>query len=247
MADQSNGVAVDSQPEKQHTPIPSGEIGVAPQNTADSTTDNGQSRRPRDARIVHLILASMGVHAYHERVPLQIMDFAYRYTSAVLQDALIYADVSNSSNAAGINPPSTITAEDLRMSIASRVNHQFNTSLPKEFLLDIAQERNKIALPPVDKGYGIRLPPEKYCLTGVNWELVDGDEFWTYDDEDEDEDGGDEGAEGGGDGMDGVVTGAGEEGADEDAQGEDDDMNVDDLFGGGGGNGGVKDEIMADV
>jgi len=133
------------------------------------------------------------------------------------------------------------------MSIASRVNHQFNTSLPKEFLLDIAQERNKIALPPVDKGYGIRLPPEKYCLTGVNWELVDGDEFWTYDDEDEDEDGGDEGAEGGGDSMDGVVIGAGEEGGDEDAQGEDDDMNVDDLFGGGGGDGGLKDENMTDA
>jgi len=133
------------------------------------------------------------------------------------------------------------------MSIASRVNHQFNTSLPKEFLLDIAQERNKIALPPVDKGYGIRLPPEKYCLTGVNWELVDGDEFWTYGDEDEGEDGGDEGAEGGGDGMEGVVTGAGDEGGDEDAQGEDDDMNVDDLFGGGSGGGGVKDENMADV
>lgn len=78
MADQSNGVAVDASADKQPTPVPSGEIGVAPQNTADSTTDNGQSRRPRDARVVHLILASMGVHAYHERVPLQIMDFAYR-------------------------------------------------------------------------------------------------------------------------------------------------------------------------
>lgn len=166
----------------------------------------------------------------------------------MLQDALIYADVGNASNAAGLNPPSTITADDLRMSIASRVNHQFNTSLPKEFLLEIAQERNKIALPPVDKGYGIRLPPEKYCLTGVNWDLVDGEEFWVEDDDDEEEEeGGDEG-EGMGDNMEGVVAGTGEdEGADEDAQGDDDDMNVDDLFGGGGGDTGVKDENMADA
>lgn len=78
MVDQPNGVAEPQADQKQSTPIPPGEPGVAPQTTADSTTDNGQSRRPRDARVVHLILASMGVHAYHERVPLQIMDFAYR-------------------------------------------------------------------------------------------------------------------------------------------------------------------------
>lgn len=79
MADQPNGITADALTDnKQPTPIPSGELGVAPQTTADSTTDNGTSRRPRDARVIHLILASMGVHAYHERVPLQIMDFAYR-------------------------------------------------------------------------------------------------------------------------------------------------------------------------
>ena len=163
------------------------------------------------------------------------------YTTAVLQDALIYADVGNASNAAGVNPPSTITADDLRMSIASRVNHQFNTSLPKEFLLDIAQERNKIALPPVDKGYGIRLPPEKYCLTGVNWELVDGDEFWIDDEEEGEEITGEEGGNLAGNSMEGILSGAvgdvDDDGGDEDAPGEDDDMNVDDMFGSGAGGG----------
>lgn len=48
------------------------------QAVGDSTTDNGLSRRPRDARVIHLMLSSMGVNAYQERVPLQIMDFAYR-------------------------------------------------------------------------------------------------------------------------------------------------------------------------
>ena len=145
-----------------------------------------------------------------------------------------------------MNPPSTITADDLRMSIASRVNHQFNTSLPKEFLLDIAQERNKIALPPVDKGYGIRLPPEKYCLTGVNWELVDGDDFWVYDEEEDGEEGGDLVVNS----MEGILQGAAGDGdgGDEDAPGEDDDMNVDDIFGSGAGGGlGVKDESMTDA
>ena len=61
---------------------------VNPVNTTlptDSPADNGQSKRPRDARLIHLILANYGVTAYQERVPLQLMDFAYRYTSSILQ------------------------------------------------------------------------------------------------------------------------------------------------------------------
>ena len=147
------------------------------------------------------------------------------------------------------------------MSIASRVNHQFNTSLPKEFLLEVANERNRIALPPVDKGYGIRLPPEKYCLTGVNWDLVEGEDLWG-DEEEDDEDGE---YEGDGDAledmdMEGLLgPGFGDEGAgdDEDAQGEDDDMGMD-LYGSHStgafsvpvaeaGDVGVKDESMTDA
>ena len=51
----------------------------------NSPLDNGQSKRPRDARLIHLVLANYGVNAYQERVPLQLMDFAYRYTSSILQ------------------------------------------------------------------------------------------------------------------------------------------------------------------
>lgn len=76
------------------------------------------------------------------------------------------------------------------MSVASRINHQFNTALPKEFLLDIAQERNRIALPTVGKEFGVRLPPEKYSLTGINWDLAETREDWmdaSSEDEDDEE------------------------------------------------------------
>jgi transcription initiation factor TFIID subunit 9B len=154
----------------------------------DPQQNASSSPKPRDARLIHLILASMNVTAYQERVPLMLMDFAYRYTSGVLQDALLFSDAINgTANTGSQNPPSSINNDDLRMSIASRVNHQFNTSLPKEFLLDIAQERNRVALPTVGPEFGVRLPPEKYCLTGVNWDLKSGGEEW-MDVEDDDED-----------------------------------------------------------
>lgn len=58
-----------------------------PSQPPTSLSDPGYSKRPRDARLIHLILASLGVSAYQERVPLQLLDFAYRYTSSVLGDA----------------------------------------------------------------------------------------------------------------------------------------------------------------
>lgn len=39
--------------------------------------------------------------------------------------------------------------------------------------MEQAAERNRIALPKVERSYGVQLPPEKYCLTGVGWGLKD--------------------------------------------------------------------------
>ncbi|KAF3914013.1 hypothetical protein ABW21_db0209323 [Orbilia brochopaga] len=154
---------------------------------AEPTVDTGASRRPRDARTIHLILASMGVTAYQERVPLALMDISYRYTSAVLQDALLYWDAAHPATTTG-QPPPQITMSDLRMAIAAKVNHQFVTAPPKEFMLSIAEERNKVVLPAVGKDWGIRLPPEQFCLTGVNWELLAEPLDEAEDDEEDDAD-----------------------------------------------------------
>lgn len=133
----------------------------------------------------------------------------------MLQDALLFSDAINGTpNTGGPNPPANISLADLRMSVASRINHQFNTALPKEFLLDIAQERNKIALPTVGKEFGVRLPPEKYSLTGINWDLAETREDW-MDDSSADE----EGDEDAGYGPTVALVGAGGDG-----------MDVDDLF-----------------
>jgi transcription initiation factor TFIID subunit 9B len=145
-----------------------------------------------------MLLASLGVTAYQERVPLQLLDFAYRYTSGVLQDAVHlategYAGVTGeAAGSASRGPPevNTVTLPALRLSIASRLHYQFQTGLPKEFLMDVAAERNRVALPGATRGFdqgqqakpsanqsvlmgGMRLPPERFCLTGVGWDMKD--------------------------------------------------------------------------
>lgn len=126
---------------------------------------------PRDVRLLHLILASMGVSSYEDRVPLQLMDFAYRFTHSILQDALIYNDHAHSSvTPAGLGPTvKPLSTEDVRLAIAARLNYQFKPAPPKEMLLELAQEKNRRPLPSIHEQWGLRLPPEKYCLTAKDW------------------------------------------------------------------------------
>ena len=181
-----------------------------------SLLDTGTTKRPRDARLIHLLLANMGVTAYTERVPLQLLDFAYRYTSGVLTDALGYEPPVPSSLPAGEKKKRDNTAAEegvslnaLRTSVAGRASMMGGSvghggGLSKEFLSEIASERNRVALPRVEREFGIRLPPERYCFTGVGWGVR---EAWEGESDAEESEGGDEVM---GDG--GPVGGAGEGG-----------------------------------
>ena len=185
-----NGAASESDPaptqEQNDQPSQAATEPINPNIPSTSQLDNGLSKRPRDARLFHIILANYGVTAYQERVPLQLMDFAYRYTSSTLQDALHFtsegygttnptgpgAGTKRGEGAAAHNDMSGITLSSLRLSIASRTQYQFSPTLPKEFYSELAQERNRVGIPPPPKGeYGVRLPPEQYCLFGAGWEL----------------------------------------------------------------------------
>jgi transcription initiation factor TFIID subunit 9B len=157
-------------------------LPTAPEMPLTSLADTGDSKRPRDARLIHLVLSSLGIHSYQERVPLQLLDFAYRYTSSVLSDSLRLSaegyqgaerGAGGRRGAGGDDGAITVTA--LRQAIASRTGYNFQAggALPKEFMLEQAAERNRVALPKVERSYGVQLPPEKYCLTGTGWSLRD--------------------------------------------------------------------------
>lgn len=82
---------------------------------------------PRDARLVALILASMGVADVQPEVLLQLLEFAHRYTYDVLSDALVYAD-----HASGRQASTNVTLEDVSLAIQSRVNYSFTKPPEKD-------------------------------------------------------------------------------------------------------------------
>ncbi|KIE01257.1 transcription initiation factor TFIID subunit 9, partial [Metarhizium majus ARSEF 297] len=220
---------------------------TAPANTSSQTAPNTQSTtaapagapqtpaqppgasdpRPRDARLIELLLTSQGVTAYEQRVPLLLLDFAYRHTSSILSDALhlsgdpyVTQAGSKPSAASGASAlaagDAPITANGVKLAIGARLGYQFRGGssgggISKDYMQELARERNKVALPRiVPNEWGVRLPSERFVLSGTSWGLKD---MWDEvgDDDEEDEQGGDamEGIEApepedvGGDGVEG--------------------------------------------
>lgn len=141
-----------------------------------SSSGTGQSAEPavvpRDVRLLHLIFATQGVQNYQDHVPLQLMDFAHRYTTLVLKDAVTYGDHAKNSNGSSLNN-ATVNTDDIRLAIAAKTNYQFKPAPAKELMLELAHERNSKSLPPVIPKWGLNLPPEKYCLTAKDWDSLE--------------------------------------------------------------------------
>lgn len=92
--------------------------------------------------------------------------------------------IATKAAAAAAGESGNVSLNAVRLSIASRLKYQFNQSLPKEFLMELAAERNRVALPAVGREWGLRLPPERFCLTGVGWGVR---EEWESEGDDEEE------------------------------------------------------------
>ncbi|RYP04286.1 hypothetical protein DL764_004549 [Monosporascus ibericus] len=205
-------------------------------NSGGGTTTTAP--RPRDARTIELLLTSQGVTSFDSRVPLLLLDFAYRHTSGVLNDALHLttdpyvshagARPSGASGAAPSAPSGSdaaVSSAAVGIAIAARQAYAFRGgngayaghagagggAASRDWLADLARERNRVALPRVlQHEWGVRLPAERFVLSGAGWSLRDrwaGAEAGLEDGDDDDE--GDDGDDNGDDdenAMEGLET-----------------------------------------
>lgn len=170
---------------------------TVPAEHAESFKQQQPPSTPRDARIIAILLASMGVQSSSEGVVRVLMEFAHRYTVDILSDAMVYADHAGRAHAA--HGPDV---EDVRLAVQAKVEHSMSGPMSKEFLLNLADTLNRTSLPPIPERYGIRLPPEKDRLTAPNFDIApkapssttdqtinaDEDMFGGLDDDDDDDD-----------------------------------------------------------
>ncbi|KAI8629656.1 transcription initiation factor IID, 31kD subunit-domain-containing protein [Xylariaceae sp. FL1651] len=255
-------------PNTQST-VAAGPSQSTPAQAPPSPTTTTQAPRPRDARTIELLLTSQGVTSFDSRVPLLLLDFAYRHTSSILNDALHLsgdpytthagAKPSGSSGAVPMAPSggdAHVTTNAINIAIASRQAYQFRGGAggggaggvvggggaSKEWLQELARERNKVALPRVlANEWGVRLPNERFVLSGQSWGLRDqwaggegGGGGPDSEDEDDEDDEGDDDADVM-EGLEGQKSNKDKEGDEEEDGGLDellgDDMGDDDMEG----------------
>ncbi|KAG0469907.1 hypothetical protein HPP92_015991 [Vanilla planifolia] len=124
------------------------------------------TEEPRDARVVRELLKSMGIAEgeYEPRVIHQFLELTYRYVVDVLSDAQVYAEHAGKT---------AIDPDDVRLAIQYKVNFSFSQPPPREVLLELARNRNKMPLPKTIAPPGsIPLPPDKDTLLSPNYQLL---------------------------------------------------------------------------
>ncbi|KAH8273074.1 hypothetical protein KR018_012337 [Drosophila ironensis] len=117
---------------------------------------------PKDAQVIMSILRELNIHEYEPRVVNQLLEFTFRYVTCILDDAKVYANHARKK---------TIDLDDVRLATEVTLDKSFTGPPPRNVLAKVAELRNAMPLPPIKPHCGLRLPPDRYCLTAVNYKL----------------------------------------------------------------------------
>jgi len=117
---------------------------------------------PKEAQVMVGILRDLGIHQYDPGVLTQMLEFSYRYISNILEDAKLYSNHARKR---------TIDSEDVKLAVQVNTEQTVTGPPSRDVLLELAQSRNNQQLPLVKPGAGLRLPPDRHCLTSTNYRL----------------------------------------------------------------------------
>ncbi|XP_055676974.1 transcription initiation factor TFIID subunit 9 [Lutzomyia longipalpis] len=123
---------------------------------------NNVKHIPKDAQVIMSILKELGVTDYEPRVINQLLEFTYRYVTCILDDAKMYA---NHAKKKFIDP------EDVKLASQMVLDKTFTSPPPRDVLLDLARSKNTAPLPMIKPHCGLRLPPDRYCLSACNYKF----------------------------------------------------------------------------
>ncbi|XP_055378169.1 transcription initiation factor TFIID subunit 9 isoform X2 [Condylostylus longicornis] len=108
------------------------------------------------------ILKELGVQDYEPRVVNQLLEFTYRYVTCILDDAKVFANHAKKK---------VIDVDDVKLACDMILDKAFTSPPPRHVLSKLAETRNSMPLPPIKPHCGLRLPPDRYCLTATNYKL----------------------------------------------------------------------------
>jgi len=120
------------------------------------------NKMPKDAAVMAAILKEAGITSYDHRVINQMLEFTYKYVTNILEDARVYCSHAKKKN---------IDLDDVKLAVQMQLDQNYTTPPPRDLLAEIARTRNTTPLPLIKPQCGLRLPPDRYCLTATNYRL----------------------------------------------------------------------------
>jgi len=123
---------------------------------------SAQKPLPKDAQVMVAILKDMGITDYEPRVINQMLEFSYRYVTNVLDEAKA---VSNHAR------KKTVDVDDVKLAVQMYAEQNLTSPPTRDILLETARTKNAVPLPIPRATSGMRLPPERHCLTACNYRL----------------------------------------------------------------------------
>jgi len=127
---------------------------------AGGTVD--EKSMPKDGRVMVSILKDMGIMDFEPRVVNQLLEFSYRYISTILDDSKVLSAHARKK---------AVDLDDVKLAVQMHTDHNLTNPPPRDLLLEVAAKRNAIPLPIPKQSGGLRLPPDRYCLTATNYRL----------------------------------------------------------------------------
>lgn len=122
---------------------------------------------PRDAKIISLILRSVGIEECEPKVILQFLEVAYKYFIEALEDAILYAEQSGRT---------TPNGSDIKLAIQTKIGKYFVPPPPRQFMLEISSRINSKPLVVLETSNLIRIPGEKTSLLELYYATIRKDE-----------------------------------------------------------------------
>ncbi|KAK4877424.1 hypothetical protein RN001_009930 [Aquatica leii] len=117
---------------------------------------------PKDGQVIMAIMKEMGIVEYEPKTIIQLTEFVYRYATSVLEEARTFANNCKKK---------FIDVEDVRLALSLTNESSFTMPPPREVLLECARNKNNTLLPLVKPHCGLRLPPDRHCLSACNYVL----------------------------------------------------------------------------
>lgn len=93
---------------------------------------------------------------------LTLLLFLAGYVTCILDDAKVYANHAKKK---------VIDSKDVKLATHMMLDKAFTTPPNRDVLFEVARAKNSSPLPLVKINCGLRLPPDRYCLSACNYKL----------------------------------------------------------------------------